>query len=273
MIEAQLEAGNTVNLTGAVDENDMPLPDSDIVPGDDVEVHGFSSSHGRQAVDVIVNDTSAGHVNLDAITVQGKSIFRISQQGQIVVKAGWNLLVVHDDKSVGIHNPSFVLEAISAAQSQIDATDFTEVDLRPLQPSLTGAQVVPSVETDASGDAVITLNGPRTVVSYRLELEGLEPGDVTQVHIHTGAPDENGPINFFLCTDLDNHPGGVPEAQSCAGLPALLTGTLTAADLIPSVDILTFNDAVNALLIGDAYIQVHTQDHPDGEIRGRISLL
>lgn len=273
MIEAQIDSGNTVHLTGAVDANDMPLPDSDIVPGDSVEVHGFSSSHGRQAVDVVVNGTSAGHVNLDAITVGGASIFRISQQGQIVLKAGWNLLVIHDDKSVGIHNPSFVLEAISAAQTQIDATDFSEIDLRPFQPSLTGAQVVPPAETDASGNAVITLNGPRTVISYRIELEGLDPGDVTQVHIHTGAPDVNGPINFFLCTDLGNQPSGVPAVQSCAGLPALLLGTLTAADLIPSEGIVTFNDAVNALLIGDAYIQVHTQDNPGGELRGRISLL
>jgi hypothetical protein len=52
-----------------------------------------------------------------------------------------------------------------------------------------------------------------------------------------------------------------------------LTKTLTSADFTADAanGINTFSDAVNAILAGNTYINVHTQQFPDGEIRGQFA--
>ncbi|MFA0757192.1 MAG: hypothetical protein YPKNTGVA_002725 [Candidatus Fervidibacter sp.] len=77
--------------------------------------------------------------------------------------------------------------------------------------------------------------------------------NVTAAHIHVGAVGQAGPIIF----PLDHN---------------ATTQTLTAANLQaqPTQGINTFDDAINALLSGNAYINFHTQAHLPGEIRGQI---
>ena len=54
--------------------------------------------------------------------------------------------------------------------------------------------------------------------------------------------------------------------------PATLSKTLTSADLDPTFAAAgsTFADAVNAILSGNAYINVHTAANVGGEIRGQL---
>ena len=155
--------------------------------------------------------------------------------------------------------------------SRLAATNFTTFTTRAIQPTLTGAAEIPPVETTAAGNAAVVVNTARTAITYRIELTGLEPGAVTQAHIHVGSKTENGPVIFFLCSDLPGKPAGV---QSCESLPAVLTGTLTASNLVPrpANGIETFEDAVGALLNGNTYINVHSVTHPDGELRGQVTL-
>ena len=68
-----------------------------------------------------------------------------------------------------------------------------------------------------------------------------------------GAADASGPVLFNLA--------GANVASA--------SGTLTAADLNPASGV-TFADAVNAILGGNAYIQVHTVAVPAGEVRGQL---
>jgi hypothetical protein len=236
----------------------------------------FHSSHGHQAVGLSVNGDPVGTAQLDKMTVfGGQSLFRATEEGQIVSKAGWNLLLVEEDKSGAIHNPSFAFGVLAASQQRLFDTDFTTYTLRNIQDTLTGAQEVPAVDTMASGNIVLALNDPRTVVSYRLEVDGIASGMVTGAHIHLGASGTNGPVLFFFCTDAGTAPEGIPTPPTCDDLPAPLTGTLTSANLIPQPDlgINTFEDAVAALLLGDTYVNVHTEIHQGGEIRGQVGLL
>jgi hypothetical protein len=50
-----------------------------------------------------------------------------------------------------------------------------------------------------------------------------------------------------------------------------LTAILTPVQIVPQpfYGIETFDDAVSALLSGNAYLDVHTAAFPDGEIRGQ----
>src|SRR5262249_3987625 len=59
-------------------------------------------------------------------------------------------------------------------------------------------------------------------------------------------------------------PGGIASGQ--------FTTTLTAADFRPDPadGINTFQDAVNAMLSGNTYFNIHTTQYPGGEIRGQI---
>lgn len=118
---------------------------------------------------------------------------------------------------------------------------------------LRGSQEVPPVQTNASGTATITINAARTQITVELNTSGLQ--NVTAAHIHQGTIGQNGPIIFTLYRQADGP------------FPATLRKTLTAVDQGAP---LSFADAVNALLSGNTYINVHTQANLGGEIRGQI---
>jgi hypothetical protein len=90
------------------------------------------------------------------------------------------------------------------------------------------------------------VNAPRTEIAFTLATTAL---GVTAARVHAGEPGRNGPPIFTLS-------GG--------------SGTLAAADFVPGGGIDSFPRAVDAILRGDAYANVHTAVFPDGEIRGQI---
>jgi hypothetical protein len=122
------------------------------------------------------------------------------------------------------------------------------------------------VDTHATGLAKFKLRGDGTELEYKLVASNIQ--GVTQAHIHCGAPGVNGPIVIFLS-------GFDPVGVDSNGIVA--QGTLTAAGLIPALDspecpggIADFEDLIGRLRSGGAYANVHTLDHPGGEIRGHI---
>jgi hypothetical protein len=118
------------------------------------------------------------------------------------------------------------------------------------------------VATAAGGSGTLTLSADRTAIDFTLDAGALSTFNspvITGVHIHVRNPGlDNGPIIF------DFLPATVPD-------PLVLSGTLTAANLIPRPPTVPdFPAAVAALLNGTTYFQVHTQAHPAGELRGHI---
>ena len=124
---------------------------------------------------------------------------------------------------------------------------------------LVGANEIPAVDSDGRGRAKVFIAGDQESIDYRLQVQGLE--GIVQAHIHLGAEDVNGPVVAFLF-------GPVPEGADVSG--KIATGTITAADLVGPLAGQPLSALIEAIRSGGAYVNVHTLDHPMGEIRGQL---
>lgn len=107
--------------------------------------------------------------------------------------------------------------------------------------TLSGAEVVPPVETAASADGVVTV-GDDHAVSGKVKIKGLTP---FVAHIHLGEMGKNGPPIIFLEKTGDDVWSVVKDAK------------LT-------------DEQFAAYKAGKLYFQFHTEAHRPGEIRGQI---
>jgi hypothetical protein len=111
----------------------------------------------------------------------------------------------------------------------------------PIHATLSGAQEVPPVETSASGTAKFQLKTDRAL-SGSVRTKGIEG---VAAHIHDGASGVNGPVLITLNRKND-HEWTVP------------VGTKFTAQQVES------------LKAGTLYVNVHTDAHKNGEIRGQL---
>lgn len=119
---------------------------------------------------------------------------------------------------------------------------------------LSGDQEVPPVDTQATGIADFTVGGDN--VDYTINATDVE--GVTAGHIHYGIEGENGPVVATLF-DFDSPRSEVSES-----------GTITADDLSGPLEGMKISDLVNAMNDGNTYANMHTEQNPNGEIRGQI---
>jgi hypothetical protein len=136
---------------------------------------------------------------------------------------------------------------------------------------LSGRDEVPARDTRARGTAIFHLSKDGTELSYKLIVANIE--NVVAAHIHLGPPDENGPVIVFLY-------GAVPPGGGrISGVIA--EGTLTSDDFVGAFSDWTMADLVDAMMAGNTYVNVHTNDgvdpantgpgdFPGGEVRGQI---
>jgi hypothetical protein len=112
---------------------------------------------------------------------------------------------------------------------------------------LNGANEAPQpVTTDATGQAVLALSPDGQQLSYRVMVQEID--QITLAHIHRGEAGQAGPPVFTLYAGS----GPFDPANPISGAVELSTGDL------------------QNLAAGKFYINVHTQDHTGGEIRGQI---
>jgi hypothetical protein len=124
---------------------------------------------------------------------------------------------------------------------------------------LSGSAEVPAVVTSGTGFGALSINAGQTAIAYTLLTYGLV--DVTQAHIHIGAPGVNGPVAAFLF-------GMAAPPVTSDGI--LAQGTITEADLIATAGVFdgTMATFIDHLRSGTAYVNVHTVANPTGEVRG-----
>ncbi|NLO88964.1 MAG: CHRD domain-containing protein [Clostridia bacterium] len=123
---------------------------------------------------------------------------------------------------------------------------------------LEGRQSVPPVDTAASGEAVFQLLSNRTQLFFRLNVNSIS--NLTVAHIHLGRRGTNGPIVAPL---FSASPGiSVNRGQ--------ISGTINRQDLTGPLEGRTLEDLIEAMAAGNTYVNAHTEQNPEGEIRGQI---
>ena len=123
---------------------------------------------------------------------------------------------------------------------------------------LNGKNEVPShPDVTATGISGFIVNSGNSKIWYQIEAEGLK--GVTQAHIHSGKVGENGPVVATLFKGSKDTVNG-----------ALVQGSITADKLEGPLKGKSISDLVNLIDKSSAYVNVHTQSFPDGEIRGQI---
>ena len=128
---------------------------------------------------------------------------------------------------------------------------------------LTGAAQVPPVETEATGMADVTVDTEAMTISWIVTYEGMstDPGSSplmwpVAAHFHGPAtPEETGPMVINLTADLEGAAGGADE-------PLHL-------DIMEGSSELT-EEQLADLRAGLLYINIHTPQNNDGEIRGQV---
>ena len=127
---------------------------------------------------------------------------------------------------------------------------------------LTGAEVVPPVQTSASGTFQLFVEASPSGqfnVSYELDVKDIT--DVVAAHIHLGAKGVDGPVIVALFT-------GPEKSGSFTGV--LAQGSILESALTGPMAGKTFADLTAAVLAGQTYVNIHTKAYPNGEIRGQI---
>jgi CHRD domain len=176
---------------------------------------------------------------------------------------------------------------VAAASLTIFVATIAADDEEIIKVHLVGYQETPlTINSPGSGDFTAKIHSDGTAIDYELTYRDLS-STVLQSHIHFGRPAITGGIVLFLCTNLGNAPASVPVPQACPETnPATITGTLTAANVIPlpvvcptpttcsgqAIDsgATGFAEMLKAIRAGAAYVNVHTTNHPSGEVRARL---
>lgn len=123
--------------------------------------------------------------------------------------------------------------------------------------SLSGQEEVPPVDTQATGMAEFTPVMPTNeTVDFNVNATDIE--GVTAGHIHQGATGENGEVVVTLFS-FDTPQNMVSE-----------NGTITADMLAGPMEGMTVADLITAMKDGNTYVNIHTEQNPNGEIRGQI---
>jgi uncharacterized protein YceK len=124
---------------------------------------------------------------------------------------------------------------------------------------LSGAEVVPAVDTLATGSATFTIDATGTRAYFKLTVSNIT--DVIASRVHEGKPGSNGQGVLIL------YPGPMLNG---AFTGALAQGKFNASVLLGPLTGKTLSDFAVLLQGGQAYVNVGTAKNPQGEIRGQI---
>jgi hypothetical protein len=128
---------------------------------------------------------------------------------------------------------------------------------------LTGIEQVPPVnDTSAIGVAEFKL-GPDNIM-YTVNVTDIE--NVTAAHIHSGQVGENGPVIVTLFSE-DTTP---TATRMMTGEVLLSEGNITATNLEGPMAGKILSNLTSAMRNEQTYVNVHTQQNQNGEIRGQI---
>jgi hypothetical protein len=121
---------------------------------------------------------------------------------------------------------------------------------------LSGKEEVPSNESPSTGFAWVKITDDK--IGYEVNVTDMDK--VNAAHIHLAEAGKNGPVvlTLFKGGPTEQVNGTVGEAN------------VTASNLEGPMKGKNVTDLVTAMKNGTMYVNVHTTDFPDGEIRGQL---
>lgn len=135
-----------------------------------------------------------------------------------------------------------------------------------------GTQQVPAVISPGTAFFFATINEDGTEIQYNFTYENLR-GEPLQAHLHMAQEGVNGGIFLFICTNLGNGPPGVP---ACPAPGDTVSGSWNQDDVVPidsqgmNGGSFAFSRAIKAIRNGVAYVNLHSNLFPAGELRGQV---
>ncbi|MGA9929277.1 MAG: CHRD domain-containing protein [Nitrososphaeraceae archaeon] len=159
-------------------------------------------------------------------------------------------------------NKGYLVVVIAALASLVlvaTATTQSYAQNEKYRAKLDGNNEVPAVNTTAEG--VINFKTKNDMLTWKMNVTGAN--DATGVNIHKGKAGEKGEIvvDLMKVSKHSDNPKGMT-----------MRGNVTESSLKGSMAGKTIADLKTAIANGDVYINLKTQDHPDGLMRGQIKL-
>jgi hypothetical protein len=125
---------------------------------------------------------------------------------------------------------------------------------------LTGKDEVPPKNTKATGTAEFNVTANGKTMIYKVNVMNMDK--VTQAHIHSGKQGVNGPPVVWLYN----------SSKASGPMNGMLSqGNITSSDLVGPLKGKQISDLVKLINDSQAYVNVHTETDPKGEIRGQVS--
>jgi CHRD domain len=166
-------------------------------------------------------------------------------------------------KKVTILSIGFVALLLIQGLAAAGFVDPASVQQQRFAAALLGSNEVPQVNIEGLGVANFQLSADGKSLDYQINVTNMN--NVMGAHIHSGKQGENGPVVADLFnTNMSRPPAGIVNGQ-------LSNGTITSADLNGPLAGKQISDLVNLIKIGGAYVDIHTTQNQNGEVRGQIS--
>jgi CHRD domain len=124
---------------------------------------------------------------------------------------------------------------------------------------LSGDQQVPPIQTSASG--IAWFKSIQDNIGFEVNVTNTQ--GITMAHIHSGKQGENGPPVVPL------YKSETPSGQMSG---VLAKGNITSDTFQGPMAGKQISDLITAMQNGETYVNIHTQQNPDGEIRGQITV-
>ena len=128
---------------------------------------------------------------------------------------------------------------------------------------LTGALSVPKVNTQATGDFILTYDSAKKELSYVLEITH-DLNKPSSAAIYEGKAGSSGAVVYTLPITDANAASGVYTGKLCEGV-------VNETDLTGSLAGKTIADLIKLIKDGNAYVSVGTPSHPVDAIRGPLA--
>jgi hypothetical protein len=151
-----------------------------------------------------------------------------------------------------------ILAAV-AATTTFSNSAFAQGGREKFVANLSVSQVVPPIDSNATGSAEFEPTTEGTNISYTVNVTDINA--VKGAHIHIGEVGQNGPIVVTLFE---------PETPTGQQSGLLSKGNITSDSLKGPMAGKQLSDLIDVMKNEGAYVNVHTQQNPDGEIRGQI---